>query len=53
MGKHLLLIEQMTVAMVDRLVHHGYLLLLFENQIYRIRNSLVEKVAPKFLFGGC
>lgn len=33
--------EQMTAAMIDRLVHHGYLLL-FEGQSYRIKNSLMK-----------
>lgn len=33
--------EQMTAAMIDRLVHHSYLLL-FEGQSYRIRNSLMK-----------
>lgn len=36
--------EQMTAAMIDRLVHHGYLLL-FEGQSYRIRNSLMKGYA--------
>lgn len=33
--------EQMTAAMIDRLVHHGYLLL-FEGQSYRLKNSLMK-----------
>lgn len=33
--------EQMTAAMIDRLVHHSYLLL-FEGQSYRIKNSLMR-----------
>ena len=33
--------EQMTAAMIDRLVHHSYLLL-FDGQIYRIKNSLMK-----------
>jgi len=33
--------EQMTAAMIDRLVHHGYLLL-FEGESYRIKNSLIK-----------
>ncbi len=33
--------EQMTAAMIDRLVHHSYLLL-FEGQSYRIRDSLMK-----------
>lgn len=33
--------EQMTAAMIDRLVHHSYLLL-FEGQSHRIRNSLMR-----------
>jgi DNA replication protein DnaC len=36
--------EQMTAAMIDRLVHHSYLLL-FEGQSYRIRNSLMKGYA--------
>jgi DNA replication protein DnaC len=36
--------EQMTAAMIDRLVHHSYLLL-FEGQSYRIRNSLMQGFA--------
>ncbi len=35
--------EQMTAAMIDRLVHHGHLLL-FEGQSYRIRNSLMKNL---------
>ena len=33
--------EQMTAAMIDRLVHHSYLLL-FEGKSYRIKNSLIQ-----------
>jgi DNA replication protein DnaC len=33
--------EQMTAAMIDRLVHHSYLLL-FEGQSYRIKGSLMR-----------
>lgn len=33
--------EQMTAAMIDRLVHHSYLLL-FDGQSYRIKNSLMK-----------
>ncbi len=33
--------EQMTAAMIDRLVHHSYLLL-FEGESYRIKNSLIK-----------
>ncbi len=33
--------EQMTAAMIDRLVHHSHLLL-FEGQSHRIRNSLMR-----------
>lgn len=33
--------EQMTAAMIDRLVHHSHLLL-FEGQSYRIKNSLMR-----------
>ena len=33
--------EQMTAAMIDRLVHHSYLLL-FEGESYRIKNSLIR-----------
>lgn len=33
--------EQMTAAMIDRLVHHSYLLL-FEGKSYRIRDSLMN-----------
>lgn len=33
--------EQMTAAMIDRLVHHSYLLL-FEGQSYRIKDSLMK-----------
>lgn len=33
--------EQMTAAMIDRLVHHSYLLL-FEGQSYRIKDSLIR-----------
>ncbi|MEW6574682.1 MAG: IS21-like element helper ATPase IstB [Bacillota bacterium] len=36
--------EQMTAAMIDRLVHHSYLLL-FEGQSHRIRNSLMKGYA--------
>jgi DNA replication protein DnaC len=34
--------EQMTAAMIDRLVHHRYLLL-FDGQSYRIKNSLMRE----------
>ena len=34
--------EQMTATMIDRLVHHSYLLL-FDGQSYRIKNSLISK----------
>lgn len=34
--------EQMTAAMIDRLVHHSYLLL-FDGQSYRIKNSLMRE----------
>jgi DNA replication protein DnaC len=33
--------EQMTAAMIDRLVHHSYLLL-FDGQSYRIKNLLMR-----------
>jgi len=33
--------EQMTAAMIDRLVHHSYLLV-FDGQSYRIKNSLMK-----------
>ena len=33
--------EQMTAAMIDRLVHHSYLLL-FDGQSNRVRNSLMK-----------
>ncbi len=33
--------EQMTVAVIDHLVHHSYRLL-FAGQSYRIKNSLVK-----------
>jgi len=33
--------EQMTAAMIDRLVHHSYLLL-FEGESYRIKHSLMK-----------
>ena len=36
--------EQMTAAMIDRLVHHSYLLL-FDGQSYRIKNSLMKNYA--------
>jgi len=36
--------EQMTAAMIDRLVHHSYLLL-FDGQSYQIRNSLMKGYA--------
>lgn len=36
--------EQMTAAMIDRLIHHSYLLL-FEGQSYRIKNSLIKGYA--------
>ena len=36
--------EQMTAAMIDRLVHHSYLLL-FDGQSYRIKNSLMKGYA--------
>lgn len=36
--------EQMTAAMIDRLVHHSYLLL-FEGQSFRIKNSLMKGYA--------
>jgi len=38
---HIFYDEQMTSAMIDRLVHHSHLLL-FEGQSYRIRNSLMK-----------
>ncbi len=33
--------EQMTAALIDRLVHHSYLLI-FDGQSYRIKNSLMK-----------
>lgn len=36
--------EQMTAAMIDRLVHHSYLLL-FEGQSHRVKNSLMRSYA--------
>lgn len=33
--------EHMTAALIDRLVHHSYLLL-FDGQSYRIKNSLIQ-----------
>jgi len=41
---HVFYDEQMTAAMIDRLAHHGYLLL-FEGQSYRIKNSLMKNDA--------
>jgi DNA replication protein DnaC len=41
---HVFYDEQMTTAMIDRLVHHGYLLI-FDGQSYRIRNSLMKAEA--------
>jgi len=38
---HVFYDEQMTTAMIDRLVHHGYLLI-FDGQSYRIKNSLMK-----------
>ncbi len=38
---HIFYDEQMTAAMIDRLVHHSHLLL-FEGQSFRIRNSLMK-----------
>jgi len=38
---HIFYDEQMTSAMIDRLVHHSHLLL-FEGQSFRIRNSLMK-----------
>ncbi|MDK2836865.1 MAG: hypothetical protein PWP21_1642 [Thermosediminibacterales bacterium] len=35
--------EQMTAAMIDRLVHHSYLLI-FDGQSYRMRNSLIHQL---------
>lgn len=35
--------EQMTSAMIDRLIHHSYLLI-FEGESYRIKNSLMKGV---------
>lgn len=34
--------EQMTAAMIDRLVHHSYLLI-FEGPSYRVKNSLMNR----------
>ena len=36
--------EQMTAAMIDRLVHHSYLLI-FDGQSYRLRNSLIRRLS--------
>jgi len=33
--------DQMTAALIDRLVHHSYLLI-FDGQSYRIKNSLMK-----------
>lgn len=33
--------EQMTAALIDRLVHHSYLLI-FDGQSYRVKNSLIK-----------
>lgn len=33
--------EQLTAALIDRLVHHSYLLI-FDGQSYRIKNSLMK-----------
>ena len=38
---HIFYDEQMTAAMIDRLVHHSHLLL-FEGQSFRIKNSLMK-----------
>ena len=38
---HVFYDEQMTAAMIDRLVHHSHLLL-FDGQSYRIKNSLMK-----------
>jgi hypothetical protein len=42
--------EQMTAAMIDRLVHHSYLLL-FDGQSYRIKNSLMREHSQDSLGG--
>ena len=34
--------EQMTVAIIDRLIHHSYLLI-FDGQSYRMKQSLMRQ----------
>ncbi|MGB4570770.1 MAG: ATP-binding protein, partial [Tepidanaerobacteraceae bacterium] len=36
--------EQMTAAMIDRLIHHSYLLI-FDGQSYRMRQSLMRQLS--------
>ena len=36
--------EQMAAAMIDRLIHHGHLLL-FEGQSYRMTHALIRQDA--------
>ena len=38
--------EQMAAAMIDRLVHHGHLIL-FEGQSYRMEHALMRQTAPQ------
>jgi DNA replication protein DnaC len=38
---HVFYDEQMTTAMINRLLHHGYLLI-FDDQSYRIKNFLMK-----------
>ena len=38
--------QQMAAAMIDRLVHHGHLLL-FEGQSYRMQHALMRQTAPQ------
>jgi len=36
--------EQMTAAMIDRLIHHSYLLI-FDGQSYRMKQSLMRQLS--------
>lgn len=38
--------EQMAAAMIDRLVHHGHLII-FEGQSYRMQHALMRQTAPQ------
>ena len=44
--------DQMAAAMIDRLVHHGHLIL-FEGKSYRMEHALMKQAAPSCYEGSC